>query len=72
MQEHEVIELAKHFAASKGLTWVMPARVSFRKAWFGGGGKWELFSNANYIGSSIRLVVDDSSGEILEYGHIPR
>jgi hypothetical protein len=70
--EREAIDKARAVAEREGWAWVEPARVTFRKPWFGKGGKWEVFSNAMGLGAMARVVLDDESGAVIEKGYIPR
>jgi hypothetical protein len=72
MTEAEAIQLARAAAQREGWAWAEPALATFRKPWFGKGGKWEIFSNARGLGAKARVVIDASTGEILEKGYIPR
>jgi hypothetical protein len=72
MTEADAIALARAFSAEQGWAWVEPVHATFRKPWFGKGGKWEIFSNANGLGAKVRVVIDAESGAILDRGYIPR
>jgi hypothetical protein len=70
--EDEAVSLARAVAEREGWAWVEPAYATFRRPWFGKGGKWEIFSNANGLGAKARVVIDAQTGAILEKGYIPR
>lgn len=72
MTEDEAVELARAEAKRQGWAWVDPALATFRKAWLGNGGKWEIYSNAKGLGAKARVVIDAATGVILEKGYIPR
>ncbi|MET0411368.1 MAG: hypothetical protein ABW217_08720 [Polyangiaceae bacterium] len=72
MTEQEAIEHARAVAREQGWAWVEPAHATFRRAWSGRGGKWEVFSNARGLGAKARVVIDAESGAILEQGYVPR
>jgi len=70
--EAEAIELAKRIALEQGWGWVEPAEAIWHPAWFGNGGKWEVYSNAKGLGAKARVVIDAQTGEVLEQGYVPR
>jgi hypothetical protein len=70
--EDEAVELARAEAKREGWAWVDPALATFRKPWFGKGGKWEIYSNAKGLGAKARVVIDAETGAILEKGYIRR
>ncbi len=72
MTESEAVQRAREIAEAKGWAWVEPSTSCFRRAWFGGGGKWQIFSNASGLGAKVRIVIDDATGTVLEEGYIPR
>lgn len=72
MTEDEAVELARAEAKRQGWAWVDPALATFRKPWFGKGGRWEIYSNAKGLGAKARVVIDAETGAILEKGYIPR
>ena len=70
--ETEAIGRAKELAREQGWAWVDPALVTWRPAWFGKGGKWEVFSNAHGLGAKVHVIIDAQTGAILEKGYVPR
>jgi hypothetical protein len=73
VSEEEAVALAKEVADEKGWPWALPVRVSRRKPWLSrGGGRWEIFSNGNALGASVRVVINDDTGEVIERGFISR
>jgi hypothetical protein len=70
--EDEAVFLARAAAEREGWAWVEPAHATFRRPWFGKGGKWEIFSNAQGLGAKVRVVIDAQTGAVLEKGYIPR
>jgi hypothetical protein len=70
--EDEAVELARAEVKREGWAWVDPALATFRKPWFGKGGRWEIYSNAKGLGAKARVVIDAETGAILEKGYIPR
>ena len=72
MTEQEAIDRAKKVALEQGWAWVEPALATLRRPWFGKGGKWEIFSNAQGLGAKARVVIDAQTGAVLEKGYIPR
>lgn len=72
MSETEAVARAKQVAVEQGWPWTEPALASFRPAWFGDGGRWEIFSHALGLGAKVRIVIDATTGEVLQKGYIPR
>ena len=70
--EEEAISRATQVAVENGWAWVGPARATLRRAWFGPGAKWEIFSNAGGLGAVVRVVIDRETGAVLEKGYVPR
>ena len=72
MTEAEAISAARELAGKEGWVWVDPPLCTHRNGWFGRPGRWEIFSNRNGLGAKLRVVLNDSTGEIIEKGYIPR
>jgi len=72
MTEQEALDRAKQIAREQGWAWVEPAHATLRRAWFGKGGKWIVFSNAQGLGAIARVVIDALTGDVLEKGYVPR
>lgn len=72
MTREEALAKARAVAEQEGWAWTEPADATFRRAWFGKGGRWEIFSNAKGLGAKARVVIDAETGEVLEKGYIPR
>jgi hypothetical protein len=70
--EQEAIDRAREVAREHGWAWVEPAQGILHRAWFGSGGKWEVFSNMKGLGAKARVVIDARTGAVLEQGYIPR
>ncbi len=70
--EADAIARAREVASAEGWAWVEPAQATLRRAWFGGGGKWEIHSNAHGLGAKARVVLDAVTGEVLDKGYVPR
>lgn len=73
MTEDEVLEIVRRVAAEEGWPYSEPVLVTRRRPWLRRtGGTWEIFTNRNFMGGNIRIVVDDDTGEIVNKGFIPR
>lgn len=72
MTEQGAIERARQIAEEQGWIWVEPAEATWHPAWFGSGGKWEVYSNAQGLGAKARVVIDGQTGAVLEKGYVPR
>jgi hypothetical protein len=68
----DAIERARQVAKEQGWAWVEPAQATWHPAWFGKGGKWEVFSNAHGLGAKARVVIDGQTGAVLEKGYVAR
>ncbi len=72
ISEQKAVESAKKIALENNWAWVEPSESLWHPAWRGGGGKWEILSNALKLGAKVRVVIESPSGEILEKGYISR
>ncbi len=73
MTKEEAVAVAKGLAESKGWTWLEPVHCQpgarrLNKAVR----TWEVHTNANSRGASMRVLIDDETGEVLESGYLPR
>jgi hypothetical protein len=66
------ITLARAVAEKEGWSFVEPIGATFRRAWSGEGGRWEIHTNAFARGTRARFIIDASDGRIIEKGYIPR
>jgi hypothetical protein len=71
MTEDRVIEVARDVASAQGWPWLEPVRVRRRRRWFRSP-LWEVVSNSDALGMNVRIVVDDTTGRVLEKGFLPR
>jgi hypothetical protein len=72
MTRDRAIELARDLARREGWPWLEPIRATRVRRWWLGSMTWEVVSNADKRGMNARIVIDDSSGRILEKGFLPR
>jgi len=72
MTEAEAVARARGIAQTRGWAWVEPATALFHRGWFGRAGKWDVSSNAKGLGARVHIVLDDSTGEVLKAGYVPR
>src|SRR5450432_677605 len=71
--EFEAVELAREIAASKGWPWEEPIdTIRRRRAWFGRHYYWEVLSNTNCTGRNVSVAIDETTGEVLGSGFMPR
>jgi hypothetical protein len=70
--QEEAINRAKDLAREHGWAWQDPATATLRRRWFRAGGRWEILSNAFALGAKVRVVLDATSGEVIEKGYVPR
>jgi len=65
--------VAKAAAADEGWPWQDPVRVRRQRRWlFIGPTRWEVWTNADSLGSNVRVVIDDASGDVKEKHFLPR
>lgn len=72
MTEAEAVAIAERLAEENGWIWVAPVEAMWHPRWFGAGGRWEIYSNADRLGAKVRVVIESPSGRVLEQGYIPR
>jgi hypothetical protein len=72
MTREEAVKIAEKVAEENDWIWVEPVEAMWHPRWFGEGGRWEIFSNAQRLGAKVRVVVEAPSGKVLEKGYIPR
>ena len=72
ISEAQAIERAKKIALENDWAWVEPSAALWHPAWIGGGGKWEILSNALKLGAKVRVIIESPGGKILEKGYIAR
>jgi hypothetical protein len=73
MTESEVLEIVRRVASEQGWPYVEPVLVRRRRPWFRQiGGTWEIFTNRNFIGGNVRMIVEDETGAVVSKGFIPR
>jgi hypothetical protein len=71
ISEKEAVKIAEKVAEENDWIWVEPVLATWHADWFGNGGKWEIFSNAERLGAKVRVVIDNE-GNIIEKGYVPR
>jgi hypothetical protein len=62
----QAIRLAKQVAETQGWAWLDTPYATLRWRWFGPGGRWKIFSNAQALGAKVRVVLDAESGGSLD------
>ncbi|MCD9189608.1 MAG: hypothetical protein LUM44_24605 [Pyrinomonadaceae bacterium] len=72
ISEEEAVKIAERVAEENDWIFVEPVLATWHSDWFGGGGKWEIYSNAERLGAKVRVVIESPSGKVLEKGYIPR
>jgi hypothetical protein len=69
----EALGLARATALAEGWPWQEPARERRQRAWvLFGRARWEIWTNADSMGSNVRIVIDEGTGQILEKRFLPR
>jgi hypothetical protein len=72
IDKSDAIALARAAAEKEGWSFIEPTAATLRRAWSGGGGRWEIHTNAAVRGTRARFIIDASDGRIIEKGYIPR
>lgn len=73
MTADEALNLARAVAAAEGWPWQEPVRARRQRAWlFFGSTRWEIWTNAESLGSNVCVVIDEASGEVKEKRFLPR
>lgn len=68
----EAVIIAYGRAKVKGWPWNEPVSCELRRGWFGGNGRYEVWTNAGMLGTKARFVTNAETGAVLEQGYIPR
>ncbi len=72
IDEATAIAIARATAKEEGWAFVEPVATTLRRPWFGGGGRWEIRTNATSRGAMARFVIDAADGRVMDKGYIPR
>ena len=73
MTADEALGLARAAAAGEGWPWQEPVRARRQRAWLlFGPARWEILTNADSLGSNVRVVIDEATGGVLEKRFLPR
>ncbi len=68
LSEQDILDRGRALAREKQLPWREPVKVDFdAKA-----RQWHLRTNAAALGSQLRIVVDDQTGEVRHSTFLPR
>ena len=70
--EDELIRTARELATARSWTWLEPVRVRRFREGFLGPRRWEVLSNAGSRGGNVRIVFDDTSGDVVGSFFLPR
>ena len=68
MEQQQLLEIARKFAVGNGYDWVEPVDVEYDES----RGAWVVVTNAMSRGSNLRVVVEASSGVVIEHVFLPR
>lgn len=72
MTSDEAIKLAEAAARAEGWEWKGTVRASPRRPLLFGKAYWEVVSNADKIGSGVRVKIEDATGKVLSKTRQPR
>lgn len=72
MTRERAIGLAQEVARAEGWPWLEPVRVIRFRRWWIGSVAWKVVSNADKRGANVCVVIDDSTGQIIKKGFLPR
>jgi hypothetical protein len=69
----EALDVARAVAAAEGWPWQEPVAVRRQKSWiFFGSASWEVRTNAESLGSNVRIVIDEATGQVTDKHFLPR
>lgn len=66
------MDRAAELSVMRGWTWHDPIKVSWGRRCFFGRVRWTVISNSESRGCNVRVVIDDTTGQIVEAGFNPR
>ena len=72
IDQSTAIGIARAVAEREGWSFVEPVAATYRRAWFGSGGRWEIQTNILVRGARARFIIDALDGRVIEKGYIPR
>ena len=72
MTREDAIARARALADERGWTWLEPVAARRERAWLVGKRRWTVITNIEQIGASVRVVLDDATGAIVQAGFLPR
>ena len=72
MTAEQAITRAQAIALERDWPWLPPVRAVRRRSLFIGPARWEVWSNADMLGSNVRVVIDDATGKVLTQAFLPR
>lgn len=72
ISSEQAVEIARARALANGWGFAEPIAVVHRRGWFGQGDQIEIETNAGFLGTKARFVVDAKTGAILSEGYVPR
>lgn len=66
------MEIARARAMANRWAFAEPIAVLHRRGWLGRADHYEIETNAGFLGTKARFVIDATTGEILTEGYVPR
>ncbi len=72
MTKQEAIARAKMVADERGWKWLEPIEARRARRWWIGKPVWMVRSNSQSLGANARIVLDDTSGAVVEANWLPR
>jgi hypothetical protein len=65
MEKKEAIEIAKTLTLKSGWIWREPVSAIKKRKYFFGKAYWSITTNSECIGMNVRVLIDDSTGQII-------
>jgi hypothetical protein len=72
MNHDEAILVAKQVASEEGWEWLEPVDASKSRSSLFGPDVWTVITNAACIGRNIRIVIDDTTRQVVRKAFLPR
>ena len=72
MSETDVLATARAAVEAEGRPWQEPVRVDILPGRRGRSDIWEVLTNANMLGSNVKVWIEDQTGQVVRLWVLPR
>jgi len=72
IRSEQAVEIARARALENGWAFGEPIAIIHRRGWFGQSDQFEIETNAGFLGTKARFVIDAKTGAVLSEGYVAR